>query len=454
MLHRSTQNSLHDTIVAQSTPKGAGAIAIVRLSGPAAFNIVAALCQHVPLPAKHTLRPRKLYDAAATVLDEAMLAVMPGPNSYTGDDVAELHLHGSEACVRAVLGACREAGARDATGGEFTLRAFVNGRLDLAQAEAVGALVTARSEAQRTNALRLLAGALSERITPLLQRLEPIMAAWRASLDFPDEGTDAVPTVDQQAALGDILKRIKELADSARTDLHRSHQVALCGAPNTGKSTLLNTWAQEERAIVDAMPGTTRDPIAVPMADAAIDWVVWDTAGMRAEAVGVEARGVALAQSRGAAADRVVWLVRPEVPVWPPADWRHVTLVASQADRTDAAGRAAFAARVASRGLSLWGWISAHTGEGIAALQEAVRTRDDDTAGADGLFVAKARHIELLATARDALGVCLDGMVAQMPLDLALGELELAARCLGAIVGHDVDAAVLDRVFKDFCIGK
>jgi tRNA modification GTPase len=459
MHHRSTQDSFEDTIVAQSTARGPGAIAIVRLSGPQAVAIAAGLCgqaaAEVARQPSFKLQRRRLTDAQGAALDDAMLVRMPAPNTYTGQDVVELHLHGAQSVVRDVLSACRAGGARDAQGGEFTLRAFINGRMDLAQAEAVGTLIGARNAAQRQHALRLLDGALSRKIAPMIDALEPVIAAWRAVLDFPEYPTGDAPTAAQLLVIGDLLNRLHAMIRGAKTDLDRPYQVALCGAPNTGKSTLLNLWAQDERALVDSAPGTTRDAIGVELSLGEVSWLVWDTAGIRAEAQGVEAQGVALSRSRGAAADRVLWLMSAHQPYWPPADWPHVVVVASRADEVDADARAAFARQVKDKGLAFWGFVSGKTQEGAQALQQWAASppqhADDD--GAE-LSVVKARQLELLRTAADSLRICVDGQKAGLTLDVALGELELTGRCLGAILGRDVDAAVLDRVFKDFCIGK
>lgn len=457
MKYETLTEGLSDTIAAQSTARGQGAIAIVRLSGPQAYSIAARLARYTDtaVPISHRMQRVALFDGQEKQLDDAMMVWMQKPRSYTGEDMVELHLHGAQAVVLAVLDACYAQGARAARAGEFTLRAFLNGRMDLTQAEAVGQLLAAQTQTQRQSALRVLDGAFSARVLPWLEEMEGILAAWRAVLDFPEYPTGDAPTAAQLQSLRDILKRIRTTCQSVKTDLGRPFQVALCGAPNTGKSTLLNAWAEDERAMVDATPGTTRDAIGVPMHDHGINWYLWDTAGMRPEAQGVEARGIEITRSRAEAADRVLWLLSADQPVWPPDAWEHVWVVGSRADRLSDASRRAFEADVAMRPWPFLGWISVHTQTGLDSLRARVAGAFRETKSSDeALLVVKSRQLEQLKAAAEALTTCLEAADAQATLDVLMADLEWSVRALGALLGRDVDAAVLDRVFGDFCIGK
>jgi len=452
---------LQQTMVAQSTARGVGAIAIVRLSGAEAFAIAGRLGCEKAKQTPYKLVRVPLRGPDGTLLDDALAVWMPGPHSYTGEDLVELHLHGGEAVVAAVLEACLQLGARAAEPGEFTLRAFAHGRLDLAQAEAVGALIHAQTDVARQRALTALQGGLSTQIHGLLQRLEGVAAAWLAQLDFPDdtaEGTGATDEQQQacrgaQAALEALLGRMAA-EDDAPPD------VVLMGAVNTGKSTLLNALAGYERAIVDAEAGTTRDIIEVPLRFRGQRFQLWDTAGHRLEAQGVEARGIALGAKRAQKAALVLWLCKGDGPLWPPADLAAPLLVlGAQADQADSEQRQALEREAEARGLPLAGWISGRTGEGVDALLQILSARLAAEARSGGLEAAEEpmanlRHRQQLQAAIEALGAVQASMQQNMPLDLLLTDLQGAVRALGEIVGRDVDARVIDRIFSDFCIGK
>lgn len=446
------QHALSDTIVACATAEGEGAIAIVRLSGAQAGAIAQALAPG-PRAARELVRAR-LRAANGDLLDDAMLVEMPGPRSYTGEDVVELHLHGARVVVQAVLAACQALGARLAGPGEFTLRAFVNGRMDLTQAEAVGDLVGATHDAQRRAALVALAGGLSSQVLALIEPLEAVLTDWRAALDFPEyptgEGWDAA----HAGVLAGVAAQLDALLARSRVDLRRGFRVALCGAPNVGKSTLLNAWAGEHRVLVDAQPGTTRDPVEVELLDGATRWSVCDTAGMHAAASGLEAAGIALGRQWAARADYVLWLCTGEQPVWPDASLRVDAVVGGKADLLSEGGKKHVAAAAQARGLTFLGWVSGKTGTGVAALRQATLGALGDTTLSEGRLSVRQRHLEALLAARAALGRVIAAHAAGDSLDVLAYDVEEAAKWLGSIVGRDIDAAVLDRIFSAFCIGK
>lgn len=462
-MNPATRAQHNQTIAAQSTAKGTGAIAIVRISGVEAFDVAQKLgCQ------SDKQRPYKLVRVALShestgALDDALVAFMPGPNSYTGEDLVELHVHGGEAVVAAVLRACLVLGARPAAAGEFTLRAFAHGRLDLAQAEAIGALIHAQTDGARTRALAVLGGALSNQVGQWLHRLEGVAASWLSQMDFPDDTLDACGASQaERSTCAAACAALEALWARMAQEEERAPHVVLMGAVNTGKSTLTNAFAGYERAIVDASAGTTRDTIEVPLRHRQQRFNLWDTAGERAGATGVEAQGIRLGRAQAEQAALVLWLCDAACPLWPPKELScPFLLIGAQADRYDAAQRAAFEAAAKTRGLSVAQWISGRTQEGIDVLRERIcvqlQTRFErqglgDGAEADGM--ANLRHKQQLQLAIEGLQALAQGVAQGQPLDLLLTDLQHTVRALGQIVGRDVDAQVIDRIFKDFCIGK
>ena len=432
---------------------GSGAISIVRISGPTALEIGRTLSPRSTERTSHQFSLSAICDQEATVIDEAMVVEMHGPRSYTGEDTVEIHLHGAMIIVERVLELAQAYGARLAGPGEFTLRAFLNDRLDLAQAEAVGDLVSAQTDSQRNVAASQLRGGLSRRISGFEEEVERILASIRAALDFPEYPTgDGIEEQDLQL-LRDIEKSIALIVSNARCDLHRGRRVALCGAPNVGKSSLLNAWAGEERVLVDSSPGTTRDPIEVELGRGLRRWFVWDTAGMRAEASGLEERGISMARERAYSSDLVVWVVAADNPIWPDLD-RPVWLVGSMVDLVSSARCSELEDEAKERGLEFVGWVSNVTGEGVERLRELFEDHFNPKLATEDVLVVKERHLSALQGALKAFGRLEEALELGMTLDVLAIEVEDVARYLGAVLGKDIDAAVLDRIFADFCIGK
>src|SRR5580698_10286029 len=298
-----------DTIFAVASGAGRAAIAVMRISGPASGAVLRALAGRLPAPRRASLR--RLRDADGAELDRALVLWLPGPGSYTGEDAAELHLHGGRAVIEGVADALVALGARPAEPGEFTRRAFLNGRMDLTECEAVHDLITAETDAQRRQALRQLDGALGTLYRGWSDRLRLLLAQQEALIDFPDE--DLPPEVEAQV-LGELEALQREvtahLDDDRRGERLREGLVfAITGRPNVGKSSLMNALAERDVAIVSATPGTTRDAIETRIVLAGVPVTLVDTAGLRDTTDPIEAEGVRRARARAASADLVLEVI-------------------------------------------------------------------------------------------------------------------------------------------------
>jgi tRNA modification GTPase len=431
------------TLFAPATGFGRAAVSVIRLSGPAAGPALAALGG--PLPLARRLSLRTLRDPAdGTVLDRALVAFFPGPGTYSGEDMAELHLHGGSAVRAGVLASLgRQPGCRAAGPGEFTRRAVLNGRMDLAEAEGVADLIDAETEGQRRQALRQLEGVLSRQVAAWREEAIACLAGAEAALDFSDEGD-----VDDSGLDAALLGRATALRDAvagALADGRRGERlregfwVVLAGEPNAGKSTLLNALARRDAAIVSDIPGTTRDAIEVRLDLEGLPVVLVDTAGLRETEEAVEAEGIRRSRARIAQADLVLALVPPGGT--PPAlDGAPALTVRTKADLSGVTGD----------GLA----VSAQTGAGLPALLDALRERAEAGLGQGDALITRARH-------RDALERCLAhltrlcaGASQGLAPELVAEDLRLAVRALGEVGGHVGVEDVLDRLFAGFCIGK
>jgi tRNA modification GTPase len=432
-----------DTIFAPATAPGRAAVAVVRLSGPQAGAALGRLCGRLPAPRRASVR--RLRDAGGALLDEALVLWLPGPASYTGEDSVELHLHGGPAVVAGVLHALSALGLRLAEPGEFTRRAFENGRLDLAQAEGVADLIEAETDAQRRQALDQVGGRLSGAQARWREALIEALAVFEAAVDFPDE---EIPVDVARRAAPVLSPLIGELraaaAETERGERVRSgFRIALMGAPNAGKSTLLNALARREAAIVTATAGTTRDIIEVPLVLAGYKVILADTAGLRETTDEIEAEGVRRAQAWGAEADLRIWLrdgaarAAEALPGTPgPEDLVLVTKRDLVEVEPSGAGRA----------------FSARLSDDLAWLEDVLADRVSAAlGGAEPPAATRVRHRELLAEAMARLE---RAAAADIEPELAAEDVRLAARALDRITGHIGSEDVLDRVFASFCIGK
>ena len=445
-----------DTIVAVATAIGESAIGVIRVSGPDAIAIVAPLLRaSLPLAQfpTHALRRVAVVDPkSGERLDEALCATMRSPRSYTGEDVVELSCHGSPALLRLVVLWIVAGGARLAEPGEFTRRAFLNGRLDLARAEAVALMIGARTERAVALAARALAGGFSEQVRALRERLVDLIAGLEVTLDFPEEGVGH--------GVGAALAIVTALRDEAERWLGAAHRgrlvhdgitVALVGPPNAGKSSLLNALLGQERAIVSAVPGTTRDVVEGTIALAGVPVRLLDTAGIDAPRDPIEAEGVR--RSRRAMEESDLLLVVLDGSI---ALDRQVLEETRDRARLLVRAKSDLAAHAEAAGLCDAQAVSAVTGEGIEALRERLAREVDLRAGAagdEGGIVASLRQIELLNALHAALTAS-EAALGWAPLEVALVDLKEALTCSGAILGIDVGDTVLDRIFSTFCLGK
>lgn len=439
-----------DTIVALSTPPGRSGIGVVRLSGPAAGSIAGRLAGPVPAPRVAAFRTFRQPDG--TAIDEGLVLHFPAPASFTGEDVTEFHAHGSVAVLGALVEASRACGARDARPGEFTERAFLNGKIDLAQAEAVADLIEARTTRAARAALRTLRGAFSRDVNALVETLHGTHAALEATIDFPDDLDESEHATQLHAALTgvrDTLDRL--LAGGARgARLCAGATVAIAGAPNVGKSTLLNALLGEDAAIVSPVPGTTRDVVATETIIAGLPVRLSDTAGLRDGGDAIEREGMRRAERVVEGADLVLEVVAPDVEARgpePAIDPARAIVVENKIDlRGEPAGVARRDGRVVCR-------VSALTGAGIDALRELVAERLGAQDTDENEFLARERHLAALEAARLALVVVDEPLLTHSP-ELAAERCREASRALEAITGEYGAEDLLGEIFARFCIGK
>ncbi|PYN50435.1 MAG: tRNA uridine-5-carboxymethylaminomethyl(34) synthesis GTPase MnmE [Candidatus Rokuibacteriota bacterium] len=435
---------------------GESAIGVIRVSGSDAVAIVGPLLRSaIPLaefPA-HTLRRVGIVDAkSGERVDEALCAVMRAPRSYTGEDVVELSCHGSPALLRMVTQWIVAGGARLAAPGEFTRRAFLNGRLDLAQAEAVALMIGARTDRAVALAARALAGGLSERVRTLRDQIVEVIAGLEVVLDFPDERISHDLEA-ARAAIARLAADVERWRASARHGriVHDGITVALVGPPNAGKSSLLNALLGRDRAIVSPVPGTTRDIVEGTIGIAGVPVRLLDTAGLDIPRDAIEAEGIR--RSRRAMEESDLLLVVLDASI--PPDLRALAETASHA-RVLVRAKSDLPIHPGALAVPDAVEVSTIRASGVEALLERLAREVELRAGAagdEGGIVASLRQLELIDSLANALAAG-EAALADRPLEAALVDLKRALEHAGAILGVDVGDAVLDRIFSTFCLGK
>jgi tRNA modification GTPase len=456
----------NDLICAVSTPPGEGGVGIVRLSGPGAKEAAQTLFAKELTP---RLAHYGMFSVSGEPLDDGIALWFPGPNSFTGEDVVELQGHGSPVVQQALLQALCDAGARLARPGEFSERAFLNGKLDLVQAEAIADLIAAKSRSAAKAALSSFQGVFSTKVTALADRLLRMRIEVEAAIDFPDEDIEILEQAKVAETIAALIGDLNVLIDQAEQGrrLSQGITVALVGAPNVGKSSILNALAGEEAAIVTEIPGTTRDLLKVDVVIEGQPLRLVDTAGLRDSDDPVEQIGIERAREQIGQADTIALVVSAETLLATPIEldvddyWRgmarltgvdpeHVSaqdiqLVVNKVD----IGQPALDPTWNDRAC----FVSAVSGAGLKEL-EARLVQSQTIAGEAGGFSARQRHIQALQQTKDLLGRAADGFNQRMGPELIAEDCLLANQTLGEIVGQLTPDDLLGEIFSSFCIGK
>lgn len=452
-----------DTIAAQATPSGRGGVGIIRISGINALSITLQLCQR-----DQNFTPRyahfcRFHNAEKQVLDEGLVLYFPAPNSFTGEEVVEIQGHGGPVVMASLLKRVMELGARVARPGEFSERAFLNDKIDLAQAEAIADLIDSASEQAARSALRSLQGAFSDRINVLVEQMIALRMYVEAAIDFPEEEIDFLGDGKVLQDLDAIRAQLNNVLQEASRGvlLKEGMKVVLAGKPNAGKSSLLNALSGRDSAIVTAIAGTTRDVLREHIHLDGMPLHITDTAGLRESPDEVEQEGIRRAWAEIRAADRVLMLVDaretgtetdPE-KIWPEfvrelPDRARLTLVINKIDLVDKAP--AFLQTQSAPVIQL----SAKTGNGVDLLRDHLKTVMGYGGEGEGSFTARQRHIDALQKARQAVEQGRAQLVQSGAGELLAEDLRLAQEYLGEITGRFTPDDLLGRIFSSFCIGK
>lgn len=454
-----------DTIAAIATPLGESGIGVIRISGSKAYDVGDAIFQSkssLPLAQRRdrSIQYGLIVDDDGKAVDEVILLIMKGPRSYTAEDVLEIQCHGGRQSLSEILGLVLRHGARLANPGEFTQRAFVNGRLDLAQAEAVMDVIQAKSAQGLTSAVSQLEGRLSRVVGDMRLHLTDFITRLEVTVDYPEEDLEDIEVPDIAGAIRDMEWRLDDmLAESKSGRMMRDGvMAAIAGTPNAGKSSLLNRFLETERAIVTDVPGTTRDVIEEWITIQGVPICLVDTAGIRSTDDTVEQIGVRRAKEYMDRADIILVVVDQSRPlqeedrqILKTARGRQALIVLNKEDL-----QPAFATEeLQSYGLPLLS-ISASTGAGMGELKDAMLSLalQQGLTAAQSALLANTRHIELVRQSREALQRALDTIEAGMPVDCAIVDIREAWELLGSITGDTVHDDIIEEIFSRFCLGK
>ena len=446
------------TIAAIATPPGRGGVGVIRLSGPKSYAIAEALTQKA-LPKARFAGFRQFHEAAGEVMDEGLVICFPNPNSFTGEDVVELQGHGGPVIQNALLGRLLELGAIAAKAGEFSMRAFENGKLDLVQAEAIADLIDATSQAAARSAVRSLQGAFSTRVNTVLEKLIHLRLHVEAAIDFPEEEIDFLADGKILALLEDVQSSVTAVQKSARQGqlLREGLQVVIAGKPNAGKSSLLNTLAGNERAIVTDIAGTTRDVLHEKITLNGLPITLTDTAGLRETGDIVEKEGIRRAIKEIEQADLLLLvydLSQGEEPLQLAQNYfaehlepRRLMLIANKCDLTGTA--AEIGNYQGFRHIT----VSAKQETGVQSLIDAITAHagfqpEEDT------FIARTRHLDAMKRTQVYLAEAHEQLVVYQAGELVAESLRLAQNALAEITGEFSADDLLGKIFGSFCIGK
>ena len=446
------------TVVALSTPRGRGALAVIRLSGPHAI----AIAQHMARLEEFEPRCATLTKLRAAnsdeVIDQVLLTCFPAPHSLTGEDVVEISCHGSPAIVRRIVDATLELGAVLAGPGEFTLRALRNGKLNLAQAEAIRDLIAAQTDAAVKQAARQLNGELSKALDPFKEKLIEVIVLLESALEFVEDDLPA-PQVDRvEGTLASVIAGVEQLSRtySAGRLLQDGARVAITGRPNVGKSSLFNSLVRYERAIVTDVPGTTRDTLSEAIDIGGVPVILTDTAGLRETSDNVETLGIERTHRAMGDADLVLVVLDGSNELGPEdqnlldqtAEARRIVLM-NKCDLPSFQPLASCLPGAAAIN------VSARTGEGLTTLHRAILARLNSTGAEDGsLLITNARHYDLLCNAKGELESARACFLDRHSEELVLAPLHNALKLLGQITGETTTEDILSEIFATFCIGK
>jgi tRNA modification GTPase len=452
-----------DTIVAIASAPGRGAVGIIRVSGPDVPSIAIRLLGLLPAPRHATLA--QFLDAAGETLDQGLALYFPAPASFTGEDVLELQGHGGALILDLLVKRLLELGCRAARAGEFSERAFLNGKMDIAQAEAVADLIEAGTAAAARAAVRSLQGEFSTRVNDLLAQITELRIYVEAAIDFPDEELDFLPSAKLGARLAKIFEAFDSITASARQGalLREGLNVVIAGKPNAGKSSLMNKLAGEEVAIVADLPGTTRDVLRQQVHIDGLPLKLIDTAGLRVAGDVVEAEGVRRALSELVRADHVLYMLDAAAPGPAARDLDSaaaseelqalpanvpVTLVFNKIDLCDLPARSDESSEPPRV------YLSAKTGAGLDLLRTHLKFRAGYQTGEAGAFSARRRHLDALQRARALVETAAETLRSSRAFELFAEDLRMAQGALGEITGEFSSEDLLGKIFGSFCIGK
>lgn len=454
-----------DTIAAIATPLGEGGIGIIRISGSKAYAIGDAIFRSsnaVPLAKRQdrSVQYGNITDETGKTIDEVLLLIMKGPHSYTAEDILEIQCHGGRQSLQEILSLVLRNGARLANPGEFTQRAFVNGRIDLAQAEAVMDVIKAKSEAGLSSAVCQLEGRLSSIIKDMRSHLTDFITRLEVTIDYPEEDLEDITVPDVAGAIREMLLRLQQMMDKSKSGkmIRDGVIVAIAGTPNAGKSSLLNRFLREERAIVTDIPGTTRDSIEEWITIKGVPVCLVDTAGIRETKDAVEKIGVDRAKAYLDKADIILAVIdqsRPltkeDTEILKQCHGKNTIIVCNKEDLQPVVTMEA----VAGYGFPAVS-LSAETGEGVDALQDMMLSLVFGKGMLENTntLLTNTRHIELVRQSKEALQRALETMESGMPVDCAVVDLREAWELLGSITGDTVGDDMIEEIFSRFCLGK